>query len=121
MGMWACVGPFVLGNMYFASSADVRSMSSSLFRKFKLPSIRIRRSRSSTNGETEIQGKLAAMIQTLNFAEKVAEASSVPFLKGAIGLVIVVAECARVCDLNKSSNSYRCLKADRGSNRTTPP
>jgi hypothetical protein len=68
----------------------------SLLKRFKLSSIRLRRGHASTNDETQI--KLAGLIRTLLLAEKAAEASSVPFLKGAIGLAIAVAESVRVRD-----------------------
>ncbi|KAF9466013.1 hypothetical protein BDZ94DRAFT_283386 [Collybia nuda] len=75
----------------------------SLPRKLKFLSIKFRRSRSSTDGETQIQGKLGATIQALTFAEKIAESSSVPFLKGAIGVAIVVAECVRGYQSNNAA------------------
>jgi hypothetical protein len=36
------------------------------------------------------------LIQTLTVAEKTAEIMKVPFLKGAIGTALAIAECAQV-------------------------
>ncbi|KAJ7699296.1 hypothetical protein B0H17DRAFT_1196382 [Mycena rosella] len=43
----------------------------------------------------EEQQKLDMLVQTLEFAEKAAETSGVPFLKGAIALALSVAQCAQ--------------------------
>jgi hypothetical protein len=40
--------------------------------------------------------KLSVLIQILAIAEKTAEAARVPFLKGAIGTALAIAECAQV-------------------------
>jgi hypothetical protein len=39
---------------------------------------------------------LSALIQVLTIAEKTAEATKIPFLKGAIGTALAVADCALV-------------------------
>lgn len=41
---------------------------------------------------------LSILIQTLTIAEKAAEATKIPFLKGAIATALVIAECVQVCD-----------------------
>jgi hypothetical protein len=40
--------------------------------------------------------KLAMLVQTLKLTEKVAEASGVPYLKGALALALEVAQCVEV-------------------------
>jgi hypothetical protein len=40
--------------------------------------------------------KLAMLVQTLKLTEKVAEASGVPHLKGALALALEVAQCVEV-------------------------
>jgi hypothetical protein len=40
--------------------------------------------------------KLSVLIQILAIAEKTAEATKVPFLKGSIGTALAIAECAQV-------------------------
>ena len=65
-----------------------------------LRSIRLRRrSKPGSHDDPTSQGgtdKLAAVVQALTFAVKTAEATSIPYLKGAIGMALVIAECIRV-------------------------
>ena len=42
--------------------------------------------------------RLSVLIQSLKLLEKVADAANIPYLKGAIGTALVIAECARVGD-----------------------
>ncbi|KAJ6625985.1 hypothetical protein B0H10DRAFT_568297 [Mycena sp. CBHHK59/15] len=68
-----------------------------LFR-FLLKTVRVRRRPSSvvtsqSGGEGE--QKLAMLVQGLQLAEKVAEASGVPYLKGAIAFALAVAQCVQ--------------------------
>jgi hypothetical protein len=50
--------------------------------------------------------KLAVLIQSLKFAEKAAAVTSVPFLKGTIGVALAIAECAEVRNYDKPCDLY---------------
>ncbi|KAJ6578790.1 hypothetical protein DFH09DRAFT_1148317 [Mycena vulgaris] len=70
----------------------------------------------ATKTEREPQ-KLAILVQSLRFAEKAAEASGVPYLKGAVALALEVAECVQGCrsndeELNRLALSCATLMMD---------
>lgn len=67
---------------------------------FRLWALRLYPRRTFPTNDHFIQGKntqvLAALIQTLTLAEKAADATPIPYLKGVIGMVLVMVECAQV-------------------------
>lgn len=56
--------------------------------------------------------RLSALVLSLRLLEKAAEATPVPYLKGAIGMTLVIAECALVGD--EKLASYKFLTSKSG-------
>lgn len=87
----------------------------------KISSIKLHRHPTSASNDdsrvSEGTQKLAVLIQALTFAEKTAGAINIPYLKGAIGMALTIAECAQVSECRVMASTD--LTARRGTNLIT--